>query len=123
MAGAKALGAPPATLHPGTRIPNRAPPSLSPAAQQLTMLSHLPQLLWLPWLIMAVGRDSRSGGIGGGSGGAEGRAPRGAAGPWETSEKSIQPSRLLWWIPFQVPSDGRLEFRAQIALIFTAAIG
>lgn len=32
------------------------------------------------------------------------------------------PSRLLWRIPFLVPSGGQLVFKAQIALILSAAI-
>lgn len=50
---------PQATLHPGTRIPNRALLSLSPAAPPLTMLSHLPDLLWLPSAIMTVERPTQ----------------------------------------------------------------
>lgn len=50
---------PQATLHPGTRIPNRALLSLSPAAPPLTMLSHLPDLLWLPSVIMTVERPTQ----------------------------------------------------------------
>ncbi len=50
---------PQAMLHHGTRIPNRALLSLSPAATWLTMLSHLPDLLWLPSLIMTVERPTQ----------------------------------------------------------------
>ena len=50
---------PQAMLHPGTRIPNRALLSLSPAAPPLTMLSHLPDLLWLPSVIMPVERPTQ----------------------------------------------------------------
>lgn len=51
-------------LHPGTRTPNRAPSSLSPAASLLTMLSHLPDLLWLPSVIMTVERPTQHHGSG-----------------------------------------------------------
>lgn len=50
---------PQAMLHPGTRIPNHALLSLSPAAPLLTMLSHLPDLLWLPLVIMTVKRPTQ----------------------------------------------------------------
>lgn len=50
---------PQAMLHPGTRIPNRALLSLSPAAPPLTMLSHLPDPLWLPSVIMTVERPTQ----------------------------------------------------------------
>lgn len=55
---------PQATLHPGTRIPNRAPLSFSPAAPPLTMLSHLPDLLWLSLVIMVVERPTQCWGRG-----------------------------------------------------------
>lgn len=58
MAGPRPLR-PQATLHPGTRIPNHALLSLSPAAPPLTMLSHLPDLLWLPSLVMTVERPTQ----------------------------------------------------------------
>lgn len=50
---------PRATLHPGTRIPNRVLLSLSPAAPPLTMLSHLSDLLWVPSMIMTVERPTQ----------------------------------------------------------------
>lgn len=50
---------PQATLHPGTRIPNRVLLSLSPAAPPFTMLSHLSDLLWVPSMIMTAERPTQ----------------------------------------------------------------